>query len=322
MSLSKSALDFSRLPGLLPELHFDLERDAHDQGDPLVRAYLKHYGLDLAQTFPGVAHRFGRTRVNDWDIAVHYWLPEQPQGALVIVHGYFDHSALYAHAVRFALERDLAVLTYDHPGHGLSSGARVLIDSFDRYADVLEALLQASKPLFSGPRYALGQSMGGATLLNHLWRHGSALTGRTALFAPLVLPLGWGLSRWLYALLHRWVKEIPRTFIDSSHDPAFNQFLATQDPLQYRQLSVEWVGAMKQWDANFRSWPVRGEEVLMVQGTGDSTVDWQYNLQQIGRKLPNLSVEMLEGAGHHLVNETPEYRDPAFAALERFFFNR
>ncbi len=320
MSLSDNAPDFSRLPGILPELHFDLERDARDQGDPLVRAYLKHYGLDLEQVFPGVAHRFGRVSVMEWDIAVHYWVPEQPRGALVVVHGYFDHSALYGHAVRYALERNLAVLIYDHPGHGLSSGAPLVIDSFNRYADVLEALLKMSSPLFSGPRYALGQSMGGATLLNHLWRHGGALTGRTALLAPLVLPRGWGLSRWLYTLLHRWVRTIPRTFIDSSHDAAFNRFLATQDPLQYRRLSVEWVGAMKRWDERFRSWPARDEEVLIVQGTGDDTVDWQYNLQQIGRKLPKLTVEILEGARHHLVNETPEYRDPVFAAVERFFF--
>lgn len=320
MSLSDTAPDFSRLPEALPELHFDLARDGAHQGDSLMRAYLQHYGLALEAEFASVEHRFGRYRVADWDIAAHYWLPNEPRGTLVIVHGYFDHSALYRHAVRFALAHDLAVLAYDHPGHGLSSGPRLVIDSFDRYADVLQALLEASRGLFEGPRYALGQSMGGATLLNHLWRHGNALTGRTALLAPLVLPRGWGLSKWLYELLHRWVKEIPRTFIDSSHDADFNRFLAEQDPLQHRRLSVEWVGAMKAWDKTFRRWPVREDTLLMVQGTGDQTVDWPYNLQQIGRKLPNLKVEMVPEAGHHLVNETPKYRDPTFAAVERFFF--
>ncbi|WP_347330719.1 alpha/beta hydrolase [Marinimicrobium locisalis] len=320
MSLSRNAPDFSRLPDVLPELHFDLERDAPPKGEPQIRAYLEHYGLDLEQAFPNVTHRLGRTRVSDWDIAVHYWLPENPQGTLVIVHGYFDHAALYGQAVRFALKRGLAVLAYDHPGHGLSSGERLVIDSFNRYADVLEALLQASRSLLSGPRYALGQSMGGATLLNHLWRYGPALTGKTALFAPLILPQAWGLSKWLYTLLHRWVREVPRVFSDSSHDSDFNHFLEHEDPFQYRKISVEWVGAMKTWDETFRGWPTREDELLMVQGTGDATVDWCYNLQQIGRKLPNLKVEMLEEARHHLVNETPEYRDSAFAAVERFFF--
>lgn len=320
MSLSKNAPDFSGLPAVLPELHFDLTRDAPKQGDPRIRAYLKHYGLELEQAFPGVTHRLGYIRVGDWDIAVHYWLPQNPQGTLAIVHGYFDHSALYGRAVRFALERGLAVLAYDHPGHGLSSGERLVIDSFNHYADVLEALLQASQSLFPGPRYALGQSMGGATLLNHLWRHGPALTGKTALFAPLVLPQAWGLSKWLYALLHRWVKEVPRTFTDSSHDSDFNHFLEHEDPLQYRKVSVEWVGAMKAWDETFRSWPVREDELLIVQGTGDGTVDWQYNLQQIGRLLPNLRVEMITEAKHHLVNESKPYRDPAFAAIADFFF--
>ena len=320
MTLSKSAPDFSELPEILPYLAFDPAEDGANVGDATTRAYLRHYGLDLAAEFPDVAQGVGRVRVDQWDIACHYWLPPQPRGHLSIVHGYFDHSALYVHAVRFALRHNLSVLTYDQPGLGLSSGPRLVIDSFDRYADVLQQLLERSRHLFGPTRCALGQSMGGATLLNHLWRHGNALTGRTALFAPLVLPRGWGLSRWLYALLHRWVREIPRTFIDSSHDADFNRFLASEDPLQYRRLSVDWVGAMKRWDEVFRSWPVRNDELLMVQGTGDDTVDWQYNLQQIGRKLPNLRVEMLEGARHHLVNETPEYRDPAFAAVERFFF--
>lgn len=320
MSLSSAAPDFSALPDSLPLLQFNPDRDALQQGGADAKAYLQYYGIDFEAEFPEVVHRFGRLCHEDWGIVCHYWLPAHPRGHLSIVHGYFDHSALYAQAVRFALRHNLSVLTYDQPGHGLSSGQRLAIDSFDRYADVLQQLLEASERLFRGPRYALGQSMGGATLLNHLWRHGGALTGRTALFAPLVLPRGWALSRWLYALLHRWVKEIPRTFVDSSHDQAFNRFLATEDPLQYRKLSVEWVGAMKRWDETFRSWPARDEEVLMVQGTGDDTVDWQYNLQQIGRKLPNLTVEILEGARHHLVNEAPEYRDPAFAALERFFF--
>ncbi|WP_051235530.1 alpha/beta hydrolase [Marinimicrobium agarilyticum] len=322
MSLSENAPDFSRLPALLPELHFDLERDARCQGDPQVRAYLKHYGLDMEAAFPDVAHRMGYSRVEGWDIAVQYWVPENPQGTFTIVHGYFDHSALYAQAVHFALERRLSVLAYDHPGHGLSSGERLVIDSFNRYADVLDALLQSSARLFSGPRYAFGQSMGGATLLNHLWRYGPALTGRTALFAPLVLPQAWGLSKWLYALLHRWVKEVPRTFTDSSHDDDFNDFLEHKDPLQYRKVSVEWVGAMKAWDETFRSWPVRDDELLIVQGTGDGTVDWQYNLQQIGRLLPNLRVEMITEARHHLVNESQGYRDPAFAAVADFFFGR
>lgn len=322
MSLSDTLPDFSGLPELLPELRFDPERDTPVQEEPRVRAYLEHYGLDLGRHYPGVTYRFGRVRVNGWHIAAHYWLPERPRGTLVLVHGYFDHSALYGNAVRFALDHGLAVLAYDQPGHGLSSGTRLVIESFDQYADLLEALLQRSRPLFPNPRYALGQSMGGATLLNHLWRHGPALTGKTALLAPLVLPRAWALSNWLYLLLHRWVKEVPRTFADSSHDPVFNEFLKHRDPLQHRKVSVEWVGAMKAWDRTFRSWPRRDDELLVVQGTGDGTVDWQYNLQQIGRLLPRLKVKMLKGARHHIVNETEEYRAPAFKTVEDFFFGR
>lgn len=312
--------DFSGMIDQLTPLVFDPDHDATGQDNPLIQAYLNHYRMSFQASVPGILHRMGKVAQGDWELAVHYWLPPEPRGSMVIVHGYFDHSGLYGEAVRFALKHNLAVLAYDHPGHGLSTGPRLVIDSFDRYADVLQQLLERSQALLPGPRFALGQSMGGATLLNHLWRHGSALTGRTALLAPLVLPKGWRLSKWLYALLHRWVREIPRVFTDSSHDRDFNHFLAHDDPLQHRQLSVEWVGAMKAWDQQFRRWPLRNDELLIVQGTGDDTVDWQYNLQQIGRRLPRLKVETLSGARHHLVNETDQYREPAFAAVERFFF--
>lgn len=312
--------DFSDLPGALPELTFDLQKDLESPVSSGIRAYLDHYLLPVAEDTPGVQRALGRVSLVGFDILVHYWRPPEPKGTLIIVHGYFDHSGLYGQVVRFGLAHGLTVLAYDQPGHGLSSGERLAIDDFDRYADVLAALLRRAEPVLSGPRYTLGQSMGGAVLLNHLWRYGSEPTGRIALCAPLVLPRAWGLSKWLHTLLRRWVKCVPRTFSDSSHDPDFNEFLARHDGLQDAHVSVQWVGAMREWDQRFRGLRPREDELLVVQGTGDGTVDWRYNLMQIRRKLPNVKVEMIEGARHQLVNESEPYRARVFAAVERFFF--
>lgn len=313
-------LDFDDLRICLPKLQCQPERDTRSELIPQARAYVHHYCLDMNERFVGTRHFMGKASLAGFDIAVQYWLPPNPQGTLTVVHGYFDHAGLYGHVIRFALARGLAVIAYDQPGHGLSSGERLAINSFDCYGDVLEQLLQLSAQHFVGPRFLVGQSMGGATVLNHRWRYGGELAGTTALCAPLLLPVGWGVSRVLYRLLHRWINRVPRKLLDSSHDADFNRFLAKEDGLQDHHVSVAWVGAMKRWDETFRQLRPRDDRLLVVQGTGDGTVNWRYNLKELGRKLPNLKVELIEGAYHHLVNESDDYREPVFDAIERFFF--
>ena len=45
------------------------------------------------------------------------------------------------------------------------------------------------------------------------------------------------------------------------------------------------------------------------------TVDWLHNLRVLDDKFAQPEVLMLEGAGHHLVNEAPAYRERYFAFL-------
>ncbi|HCS65867.1 MAG TPA: alpha/beta hydrolase [Cellvibrio sp.] len=314
----------------LPDITFASERDTawgtgSTDASSIVQAYLDFYGINFAKTLPGVAHGFGALDTGGFRIATHYWLPKNSRGTLIVVHGYYDHVGIFDKAIKFGLDSGLAVLAFDLPGHGLSSGERVAIDSFDQYADVLNAILNAAQKLLPSPYYALGQSTGGSVLLNYLWRYDSAravpLLGRIALCAPLVLPRGWRYSgRFLYTLVHRFIKRLPRGPSRSSHDADFNRFIDEQDCLQSPALSVRWVGAMKAWDQQFRSFPPLDKPVLVIQGTEDLTVAWRYNLQQIQRALPYARIEMIPGAGHQLVNEAEDLRAQVFTAINRHFF--
>lgn len=311
--------DFSDLRIQLPLLAFSPEQDREWPQKPTVQAYLDYYTINLALEYPHLEHGFGKLKTEGFEIATHYWLPENPKGTLVVVHGYYDHVGLYGAALRFGIEQDLAVLAFDLPGHGLSSGERASIDSFDRYTDVLHQVLNAASPLMPKPWSCLAQSTGGAVVLNYLWRYDPSRLDKIALCAPLVLPRAWRLSRLVYWLLKPWVKRVPRKFIDNSHDPEFNRFLSQDDGLQTRYLPVQWVGAMKAWDAKLQRCPRLDKSLLVVQGTGDQTVDWRYNLMRIGQKLPNSQVKMIKGAFHHLVGESEEYRRPAFEAIADWF---
>lgn len=307
----------------MPNLQFTVTQDTAWAMGETAQRYLDFYNINFAKTRPGVTHGFGAVDTGGFRIATHYWIPEHAKGTLVLVHGYYDHVGLYGNAIEFGLAQGLAVLAFDLPGHGVSNGDQAAIDSFDQYADVLDVVLTHAQRLLPTPWYALGQSTGGAVLLNHLWRYEvnrpTPRLARLALCAPLILPKGWGSGRFLYALLHRFVEHMPRKRSRNSHNPDFLRFVDEQDCLQSPWLSVRWVGAMKVWSQQFRAFRSLDKPVLVLQGTDDQTVEWRYNLKQLGRKLPRARLYFIEGAGHQLINESDEYRHQVFAKLQEYF---
>lgn len=309
----------------LPDLRFDLHLDQQWQTDPDLQDYLRFYSLPSPNQLSWVQHALGALNTQDFRIATHYWLPENPKATLVIMHGYYDHTGLFGNAIRLGLEQGYAVIMFDLPGHGLSSGDKISIRSFDHYADVLNAILQKCSVHLPQPLFAWGQSTGAAILLNHLWRYesqsNSAISfSKRVLFAPLILPRDWlTKGRWVYALVHCFVKRIGRKKSENTHDKNFLYFVDHQDPLQTRYLSVAWVGAMKIWSEQCKSFAPLDKELLIVQGAGDRTVDWQYNLRELKRLLPHAKIDMIADAGHQLVNEIPQYRDIAFKKVIDYF---
>lgn len=314
-------IDLEQLAQHLPPLRFD----GSDLSTGQAEAYLDYYGINFDRDFAGLRHGFGYFQADEFRVVAQYWLPSNPCGTLVVVHGYYDHMGIFGHPIRWALEQNLAVLAFDLPGHGLSSGETAAIDSFDQYGDVLAKLLQLAGGKLPQPLYALGQSTGGAVILNYLWRARDSLASfkGIALCAPLVVPRGWRgyySGRFLYAVLRHCIKRLPRGVSHSSHDQQFNDFVNSQDPLQSRYLSLRWVGAMKAWHDSLRQFAPLQLELLIVQGSKDMTVDWRYNLALLQRKLPNASVQIIENAGHQLVNEREDLRSQVFTAVHRYFF--
>ncbi len=330
-----SAQALGAIAGQLPPLSFDATRDP--AVTPAAREYLRHYDLPqehkrarhnsslsprLAQTEdqPPVEciHRWGTLHTGDYTIACHYWHPViAARGTVFLVHGYFDHVGLYGHLVRYLLARDYSVVAFDLPGHGLSSGERVSIASFDHYAEVFDAVLQRAATHFPRPWHAVGQSTGGAIILKHLLENRESATpfARIALLAPLIHPYRWRWNKLVYLAAHRFVRRIGRKFVVNSGNRAFLQFLSARDPLQDRYIPLEWIGAMKRWTENFRHLPSNPFPVCIVQGDQDTTLDWRYNLKVLAHKLPNAKIHIVPGARHHLANETPELRRQIFAAM-------
>ncbi len=90
------------------------------------------------------------------------WRPEAPRAALLLVHGYAEHSARYDHVGHWFAERGFAVHGYDHRGHGRSDGPVCHVDRFDEFLDDLARMLAAVREEEPGrPIFLVAHSMGG-----------------------------------------------------------------------------------------------------------------------------------------------------------------
>lgn len=313
--------DLQRLHESLPTLNFTPQTDIPSQQIPRADSYLSHYQLSdinaAAKAQYGTRHFLGQLNTAGYNVACQYWLPEEAQGTVFVVHGYFDHSALYRHLFNYLLERGYAVVTFDLPGHGLSDGERASIASFDHYVEAFDGLLAACADHLPQPWHAVGQSTGGAIVLKHLLEEmdGKSLFQHIALLAPLLHTRNWGRGRFTYRLLHRFISRIKRDFKTNSADTAFLDFLKHSDPLQSRHIPLEWVGSMKRWTEEFHHLPSNHKAITIVQGDRDMTLDWRYNLGQFQQKLPNAEIKLITGGQHHLVNEIDDLRNQTFAAM-------
>lgn len=277
-----------------------VERRARGQGsfDPdegFGASYRAYYDLDLEQasfTFEHDGH----------ELVAQVFAGRAPsRGAATVVHGYYDHVGLYGHLIRELVDAGYTVYTYDQVGHGLSTGERATIDSFDRYVDALEVFLThvPSREL------VVGQSMGGSIVLELLDRHGASFDEHF-LLAPLVRPFAWGANRIFYHVARPFVNSIGRTFAPNVANPEFADFLPN-DPLQARILPVAWVTAMVGWMTAFERRDPVDIDLSIVQGGTDKTVDGPHNLSVLERRF-QAAVLTIPEAHHHLVNEPEPIR--------------
>ena len=96
-------------------------------------------------------------------LAARLWPSVAPRAVLVIAHGHGEHGGCYAGLTR-AINPDLAidVLAFDFRGHGLSTGRRGVIRSYQNLLDDLAVWLDwASQHRPGVPVFLFGHSNGG-----------------------------------------------------------------------------------------------------------------------------------------------------------------
>lgn len=289
-----------------------------------LRSYVDFYHLDFAAAHPELRHHIGWVPSGEFQIATQLFALPDARATAFICHGYYDHVGLFGHLIEFLLDQQINVLTFDFPGHGLSSGPRATISSFDHYVQVLvdlqhfleRELKDEAGALLPQPWYVFGQSMGGAIAMEYLLQYGHERFAEVVLFAPLIRPAAWGINRWVYEVAKRTITQRKRTITENAENPEFIALMRI-DPLAADILPVQWVTAMVEW---MKAFEARGKlpfPLHIAQGDADGTIDWRHNLKFFASHT-DVDLLRIPGARHHLMNESETIRQELFRWISGF----
>jgi alpha-beta hydrolase superfamily lysophospholipase len=192
-------------------------------------------------------HYEGRFTGSD-GLTLYYqcWRPAVPAKAAVLVaHGFGEHSGRYASLVEHLVPRGFAVYAFDQRGHGRSPGQRGHLERWTEHQMDFALFRQTVESLEPGlPLFAYGHSMGSLVVLDYLIHFPSHLRGAIVSGAliepgktarPLLIIIARLLSRY-------WPQFSLRLGLDTkalSRDSAVVQAYTT-DPLVHGQASARW----------------------------------------------------------------------------------
>jgi lysophospholipase len=310
-------MEFDNLRSKLKPLTFSVGKDP-EVTEPKLKKYLQFYSIDFAIEFD-VTHRVGIIAAAGFKIVTHYWNFDDARGTVFIFHGHFDHVGLFSHIIRWCLKEHYNVVAIDFPGHGLSSGKRASIVSFDQYGEILNTLVSLCRGPLQSPFFCIAQGAGTAAVMNMMWKHGKRPFAKMVFLSPLVRTQDWSKWRLRYQLARIFLRTVKRRFVAFSGNEEFNLFIKSRDPLQSKRAPVQWITAMRRWENAFPSFPREIVNPLVMQGDKDVIMDWRYNVKQVRAHFPNGKTYLLAKAHHHLANEAVGIRARLLQQIKVYF---
>lgn len=251
------------------------------------------------------------TGLKNTEIFYQAWRPDaEPSAALIIVHGYAEHSGRYQHVAEYFVERRYAVYALDHRGHGHSEGERAYVDRFDDFLADLRTfveLVRREQP--DRDIFLVGHSMGGLITTLFAEEHGDLLRGVILSGAGVLISAGVpsiliGLSKALSVLVPK-MGVTPLEAATVSRDPdVVARYNA--DPLNYRgrvraRMAAELIRAGETALANLHKIAV---PILIMHGSADELADPEGSrLIYAGVSSTDKTLKIYDGLYHEIFNE-------------------
>lgn len=239
---------------------------------------------------------------------------------LIVTHGLGEHSARHRHLFDLFSEH-YNICLYDLRGHGLSSGKRGYIESFEDYSKDLCELISCLTTEYSMKEYVLfGHSMGGLIVSDLMQNRGEKLKiypKKVFLSSPAVSGTGFlgNLFNIMPSKFINKIKALPSMQLSGlldlsklSHDPRVYESYVTDDLnilKIHSHLILELV--MRSKEVFSRPLGVKSE-LYCVYGTLDGLVDAN-RIKNYFQTLEKKAVLCeVQGGYHELHNEIKKYR--------------
>jgi len=272
-----------------------------------IHRYFRFY--NLAPT--NASHYFGMVASENNTLAAHVFIPDNPKGTLFLLHGYFDHTGTYSKLIAEGLSRRYAIVSWDLPGHGLSSGDRTDTGSFNLCARQFKDLVQRSEGTLPHPYHLVAHSTGCSIALEYLQNSPTNAFGKIIFLAPLIRHNHWGWSKFGYNIAKPFIHTLRRRDKKNSSDKAYLAFVK-KDPLHSGSLSLEFLDDLYTWEKQLKNEPAWPGSAFIIQGDADTVVDWKHNLEFLRKKIRNPEIHLIPGARHQLANEREKLRNQVF----------
>lgn len=250
-----------------------------------------------------------RTNAEGLQLFVAHWPVEKPRAVIALVHGQGEHIGRYQHLATWFGQRDIAIVGFDHQGHGRSEGKRGHAKNLDVLLDDIGQHLEATRAMYPGvPLFLYGHSMGGGLALNYVTRRHPTLDGlictgpwiRLAFEAPAIKILaGKILRRFMPALTLP--TGLAAHFI--SHDEAVVKAYQT-DPLVHGQVSAAAGIALLEASEWLDQWAgVLSMPTLLHHGGGDKITSAPATRAFAARAQGDVTYQEWPGLYHEIHNE-------------------
>ncbi|RUL72989.1 alpha/beta hydrolase [Dyella choica] len=230
---------------------------------------------------PDEAMQRGELDVGGKSIATYVWGNPLTQPYVLLVHGWSSFGLRYLPWVAKLRELGLAVVTFDQPGHGVSSGKLCTMPDF-------VATIRAVGQQFGTAVLGIGHSMGGAALA--LAQDVAWQVERLVLIAP---------AADLEAATQRFSRFV--RLGDHLREPLLSWF-ERRTGVHARELQVH------------HHVPTLGQPGLIVHDLDDREVPWEEG-ERYARYWPGSRLLTTQGLGHHRILDAPEVIDATLAFL-------
>ncbi|MBO6575512.1 MAG: lysophospholipase [Rhodothermales bacterium] len=230
------------------------------------------------------------------------------QGAVVVSHGYAEHSGRYGHVARAMADSGFGVLLYDHRGFGRSPGRPAFIARISRLVEDLGHMLTAARSAWTDvPVVLFGHSMGGLIATLYALRNPGAVDG-LILSSPLLKSSEAAILQRFATVIGEVAPRLPTIKMDRSAISRETDVVeqANADPLNYHgripaRTGAEFIRGMREVEREGHRLDM---PLLVFHGTADRLTDPDGSAELYARaSTDHKQLSLFEGAYHETFND-------------------